>query len=544
MRLFTFALVALLQLASAQASLKKLPIQDGGRIKPYDTFAREILHLTWGKENYNGQPATEIVLSWLIAPEIWDNNPFIQIRHAGLRESMQLESKRIYYSPNEVMGNDRLQLLMQELKNKRDIKEKLNPFYQAVQTLENQLIYYNAMKAGLLLRLVPSEGKSAWHNISELGPDYKDRFQKIRQAFVAVAEISAVKDGEKPDKKKVSEARAALDTAALDFQLYVESMHPQYAPQSKISAEVIYNSSLPFRWAWVVYFLALILFSFAYFAEKSHWEKAAWAFVVLGALFHIFGFGLRVYILERAPVTNMFETVAWVAFVSILFALAIHVFLQRSLLLPIGSMMVNVLSLILCDISSSVLDDSLTPLEPVLRDNFWLLTHVVIIVSSYAAFFLAFFIGDIMLFYFLRDEKKYQAKINEGALAIYRSMQIGIVLLAAGTILGGVWADYSWGRFWGWDPKETWAFIALMGYLAILHARLMGWLKQFGMAVCAVVAFSLVIMAWYGVNFVLGAGLHSYGFGAGGVEYVTGFVVLHLIFVGGVVTLRQSRLSS
>ena len=103
--------------------------------------------------------------------------------------------------------------------------------------------------------------------------------------------------------------------------------------------------------------------------------------------------------------------------------------------------------------------------------------------------------------------------------------------MAAGTILGGVWADYSWGRFWGWDPKETWAFIALMGYLAILHARLTGVLKDIGTLAGAVVAFSLVIMAWYGVNFVLGAGLHSYGFGAGGSEYVYAFVGAHLIFV-------------
>ncbi|MCB0379328.1 MAG: cytochrome c biogenesis protein CcsA [Bdellovibrionales bacterium] len=103
--------------------------------------------------------------------------------------------------------------------------------------------------------------------------------------------------------------------------------------------------------------------------------------------------------------------------------------------------------------------------------------------------------------------------------------------MAAGTILGGVWADYSWGRFWGWDPKETWAFIALMGYLALLHARLVGWVKDFGILAGSVVSFSLVIMAWYGVNFVLGAGLHSYGFGAGGVEYVSAFVGLHIIYV-------------
>ncbi|MEK7358525.1 MAG: cytochrome c biogenesis protein CcsA, partial [Bdellovibrionota bacterium] len=127
------------------------------------------------------------------------------------------------------------------------------------------------------------------------------------------------------------------------------------------------------------------------------------------------------------------------------------------------------------------------------------------------------------------------------AVSIYRAVQVGIVLLAAGTILGGVWADYSWGRFWGWDPKETWAFISLMGYLALLHGRLSGLVQTFGMMAGAIVSFNLVIMAWYGVNYVLGAGLHSYGFGAGGVEYVGAFVALDLIYVGYVAYIRFGK---
>jgi ABC-type transport system involved in cytochrome c biogenesis permease subunit len=111
-------------------------------------------------------------------------------------------------------------------------------------------------------------------------------------------------------------------------------------------------------------------------------------------------------------------------------------------------------------------------------------------------------------------------------------VQVGVLLLTAGTILGGVWADYSWGRFWGWDPKETWALIADLGYLAVLHGRFSGWLRTFGSLASSVVCFTGVVMAWYGVNFVLGVGLHSYGFGGGGVHYVTAIVVLQLLYVG------------
>lgn len=164
------------------------------------------------------------------------------------------------------------------------------------------------------------------------------------------------------------------------------------------------------------------------------------------------------------------------------------------------------------------------------------------ITVSYAAFFLAFALGDIGLIYFLKGEAQNKEKIKAIVMSIYRAIQIGVVFLAPGIILGGIWADYSWGRFWGWDPKETWALIALLGYLAVIHGRLVGWVREFGMVACGVLTFSLVIMAWYGVNFVLGAGLHSYGFGAGGVEYVTAFVVAHLLLVVYTAVVRNARL--
>lgn len=123
----------------------------------------------------------------------------------------------------------------------------------------------------------------------------------------------------------------------------------------------------------------------------------------------------------------------------------------------------------------------------------------------------------------------------------YRAMQFGVVLLAAGTLLGGVWADYSWGRFWGWDPKEVWALIALLTYLIVLHGRYAGWVGQFGFAAWTVLCFSSVVMAWYGVNFVLGVGLHSYGFSAGGQGTVGTAILLQLLFVGWVAAQFKRR---
>lgn len=517
---------------TAQASLEILPVQDGGRIKPYDSFAREMLSLLYGRETYKGRPATEVVLSWLLIPQEWSETEFILVRHSGLREAMNLDSKRLYYKPSELMMNDRLGLLLQELKNKQEAQEKLDPFSQAVQTLEEQISVFHALRMGFGFRILPGGGENqTWKSISELDGAERESFQKITAAFIDYA------------GSPTAQSKASLNEAVDAFISEVEAKWGDYGHRSKIQAEVHYNSFHPFRWSWVFYLFSLIFFSFYYFGQKKIWGLIGGAFIALGFLFHTWGFVLRVYILERAPVSNMFETVVWVAWTALIFAAILYWF-SRTKILPMAAAMVATLSLILCDVSSTVLDGTLTPLVPVLRDNFWLVTHVVIIVSSYAAFFLAFFIGDVLLFYFLKDENKYRRQIQEGAQAIYRNIQIGVVLLAAGTILGGVWADYSWGRFWGWDPKETWAFIALLGYLVILHGRLIGWLRNFGLAVSAVLSFSLVIMAWYGVNFVLGAGLHTYGFGAGGVEYVAAFVAAHLLFVTYVMTLRHSRLKA
>ena len=112
---------------------------------------------------------------------------------------------------------------------------------------------------------------------------------------------------------------------------------------------------------------------------------------------------------------------------------------------------------------------------------------------------------------------------------IYRAMQVGVLLVAAGTILGGVWADYSWGRFWGWDPKEVWALITLLVYLIPLHGRFAGWVSTFGLVAASVVCFLSVIMAWYGVNFVLGVGLHSYGFVEGGSQGMMSVIIMGVL---------------
>lgn len=195
------------------------------------------------------------------------------------------------------------------------------------------------------------------------------------------------------------------------------------------------------------------------------------------------------------------------------------------------------------------------PLQPVLRSNFWLTIHVLTIVSSYAAGALAWGLGNMALGYYLfgkyRTPTPAEAHRPESGAAsqtaltprppeqcatlasyCYKAMQVAVLLLAAGTILGGLWADVSWGRFWGWDPKEVFALISLLIYLAVLHGRYAGWFGNFGMALGTVLGASAIIMSWYGVNFILGVGLHAYGFGQGGQAEVGMAVLLNWLFLG------------
>ena len=178
---------------------------------------------------------------------------------------------------------------------------------------------------------------------------------------------------------------------------------------------------------------------------------------------------MRIAISGRAPVTNMYESVVYVGLGVALFGALLEIFHRRRYVLTAAAAVATV-ALILADNCPVALDPSLQPLQPVLRCNFWLVTHVMTITMSYAAFALALGISNITLGYYLCGAEDGTA-IESLTAFTYRAMQVGVLLLAAGTILGGVWADYSWGRFWGWDPKEVWALITLLGYLAVLHAR-------------------------------------------------------------------------
>jgi len=517
---------------SAQANpmepIKFLVVQDAGRLKPYDTFARESLQLIYGRAKMEGKEASEIIFTWILAPELWEEKDFVQLKRKDLKEALKLDLKKDRFSPKELIENDRINLVMQDLRNKVDAKEKLDPYFQAVQRLDHQLGLFRGIVAGHLLRLVPPQEGSSWKSLNELDAEGLEKFSRLSRAFMGV-----VADGGK--------GAGEMSEAVKDFKSYAQSQNAELYPADQLMAiEVHYNELDPFFWAWVSYLLAAIVMGASMIATagQKRWYALAWIFTLLGVAFHSYGFGLRIYLTGRPPVSNMYESVVWVSWGTLLFGMIFEWIYRRKYLL-LSANIVGVICLIVASLAPTILDPSLQPLEPVLRSNMWLTIHVLTITLSYSTFFLALLLGDVGLLYFLKDGA--DKKANDLAQATYRVIQVGVVLLFAGTVLGGIWADYSWGRFWGWDPKETWAFIAFMGYMAILHAKKAGYIRNFGFLVSVVVAFSLVVMAWYGVNYVLGVGLHSYGFGGGGIPFVAAFIAIHLIYIIFAATVYRSK---
>jgi cytochrome c-type biogenesis protein CcsB len=526
--------------------IRYLPVQDAGRIKPFDTFAKETLALVYGKKTYTPKEGAEpvaahwVVLTWMLSPESWLNRPLFEVTHHEVLDKLKLPHDRKYFTGDELFKSENFTNLMQELQNKRESKEKLTPYFQAIQRIENQFFIFREMASGKLLHVYPVPNQDAWLSVADLPLDIQPAFLEISKG---VAAHLGLKTEASATPEQIKEVAEKLDSSILAFEELARKSDPvKYEASHKVNTEVLYSDIHPFRWAYIAYLLAALVLLFIWIRNLQSGMALAWFLMGTGFLIHLSGFAFRIYLSERPPVSNMYETVIWASFGAVLFSIILELIYKYKVIL-LGGALMGLFALIVADSAPAILDPSLQPLEAVLRSNYWLVVHVMTISISYAAFMLAFGLGDMGMIYFAIDEVKHAEKIQKITTGTYRAMQIGVAFLAPGIILGGIWADYSWGRFWGWDPKETWALIALLGYVVVLHARLVGWLKNFGMLASGVITFNLVIMAWYGVNFVLGAGLHSYGFGAGGIEYVSVFVGLHFLLVAYSYIIHANRKS-
>ncbi len=512
--------------------LESIAVQEGGRKKPLLTYARESLQkvtgrASWKKSSEETVPAMEVMMSMLFNQERdWKSDRIVRFTYVPLKKQLDLPEGQILFSISELTAKTNLLGMMEAIMKKRN--SQANPEFtkmeDEVQSLFGKMTALSKLVTGEGLRIVPhpTNVTGEWLPVTEAGKYYPAKEKEILDSFRGVVQAYQANDA------------GALAASASKFKELMRSLSPSvYPTESTLNVELSYNRLHPFRLAWIVYIFAFGAMLMATRAASGFRRALYWPAFVLyatGLSLQIYGFYLRCSIAGRPPVTNMYEVMIWVSFGAALFAFIFEL-IYRPRYFVLAAAAVSTLGLVLADNLPAVLDPSINPLVPVLVNNYWLTVHVLSITLGYAGFMLALGIGHIVLGYYVFRPKD-QLKINELTQFNYRAMQVGLLFLTAGTILGGVWANDSWGRFWGWDPKETWALIAILCYLVVLHGRFSGWMGDFALNAASVVCFQAVIFAAYGVNFVLGKGLHSYGRGAGGEVAVASYVVAELLLVG------------
>ncbi len=505
-----------------------LAIQEGGRRKPVDTFAREALIKISGRSTYKAQSgkrwkANDLVLSALLDTHDWKNEPMVLVSLGSLIEQLGIEKTKRRFSFQELTTLPELQRLASEAHELKRAEKPLSKLQQEVMNVSERLTLLTRIMDGSAFLILPAVQKvtDPWVVPPSFGDYYSEaQFAPVQTHLQSFATAYVKGDG------------FQFATGARQLRESLRALSPSiYPTERELRLEYFYNHFDGFyRAAWA-YGLALVLIAIAHLRKTSGLlRNFGVVLAVAGLLFHATAITLRCLIAGRPPVTNMYESIIWVSFAVTFFGLLFFARYRAPIYL-LAALPVSLVALLLVHQMPIAMPASIDPLVPVLRDNFWLTIHVLTITLSYAAFALAMGFGHILLWRYMRNPAAAHAD-QPMHFWLYRVLQLGVLLLAAGTILGGVWANYSWGRFWGWDPKETWALIALLCYILTLHGRLAGWWTQFGLVVASVVCFLAVLFAWYGVNFVLGKGLHSYGFGIGGETYVASFVIADLLFVG------------
>ena len=569
---------------------QRLPVQEGGRQKPLDTQAREAFRTMGGgavaspKTGKKPSPAAaflEMLFQWqgwdqpsgqsATSPhstsphpmtasadyfgshqaDQWDRASLLSVDGVKLRRALGMAEHRSHISPQEL---DEAEIPDPDTGAKTPFSLWARKIYFSKETdfsesekrgameLAQNLQSFLALRMGQSIQVIPVRGDSTrrWMSLADLmRTNFNDRtdpsgeLRKAKEQFRAAR--TAYLDG---NGETFNEASAAL----------IASLHklgPQegdYPRQATIDLEVSYNRWAPFRWAWICSLIASValVLSICTGRKASYISALAALGVALAAL--LIGMGMRTVIKGSPPVTNLYESVVFTGFGAVLFGLVLGLKARRQGILA-ATLVVATIILGLADSCPSVLDPAIRPLPPVLRSNFWLAVHVATIMLSYAAFAVALGIANVTLGFYLAGLKRHEA-IKTQSRFTYETLQAGTLLLVAGTFLGAAWADYSWGRFWGWDPKEVWALITLLGYLAILHARRVGWVGNRGLAAWSVICFMLVLMTWYGVNFLSG-GLHNYGLGGGeGPYYVLGAIGLQMLYVTAAMVRSAGKIDS
>ncbi len=559
-----------------------LPVLEGGRIQPIDTVARNILlgirkntsvtHPDTGSKIAPGEWAAIMLFNPQLAPRV----DAFRIDFNELQGSLRLPvGSDKFFSMDDL--EPQLVTLHDLAQNAESIENDLRtPVQRSVLQLQRGLSFFLGLHYSVGNPKVPEVSQLANHflglipdaltavNLRERGEPYNETLLTEFLSLIALFQdqnrhsllriIPPVDPMNHPDewitlaqailnatggkeldpvaRSWLTLSRAYRQHDAATFAATVDLLHSQIAPRLPANAgfktQVEYrvlNSLQPFMISTGLYVLIFLISLASWVGWTRTLERTAFWMALVTWIIHTVALATRIYISGRPPVTNLYSSAIFIGWGAILFGLLIDLYTKRGFGVLVGSI-IGFLTLLVAHYLS-LSGDTMAMLMAVLDDNFWLATHVVVITIGYVMVYLAGALGLFYIFYGLFTSKLDKNLGRTLANVTYGVICCGLLFSFIGTILGGIWADQSWGRFWGWDPKENGALIIVIWTAIILHTRWGGFIRERGLMVMAVFGNIVTAWSWFGTNF-LGVGLHSYGFHESGFFWLKMFILSQL----------------
>ena len=499
------------------AKFGRLIVQDaGGRMKPINTFSSELLRKVSHQNSYKGMNSDQVFLSMTQGANIWIQVPMIYIKagNDSIRKIIGINAEKKYASFIDFFDSTGTYKLSPYL----DAAYKTanpNQFEKDFIETDKKVNLMEAALSGSILKIfpIPNDVNNKWISYPELseaglkGMEAKYSENILPLYFGALEKASATNDYIQADE--------LLESINGFQKKFGSKVRPS---EEKITSEILYNKYDVFQKLSYWYIIASIVMLFftilKIFKEGKILNSLVNAMhVIIGLLFalHTAGLIARWYISGHAPWSNAYESILYVAWATMFFGLAFDI---KSKLTVASSAFVA--AMILMAAYLNWIDPEIGNLQPVLN-SYWLMIHVAIIVASYGPFALGMILGivSLLLIFFTTEKNKAKMELNIKEISYINEMAltIGLIMLTIGNFLGGQWANESWGRYWGWDPKETWALISIMVYAFVIHARFVPALRgKWIFNLMSIFAFLSIMFTYFGVNFHL-VGLHSYASG-------------------------------
>ncbi|MCF8329236.1 MAG: cytochrome c biogenesis protein CcsA [Crocinitomicaceae bacterium] len=486
-----------------------------GRIVPFHSLSDQLSRKIHGKNHYKDLNCVQFIMSMHMYPEFWAHEPIIAVP-AVLQERLKLKKFVPVIEISAKSGNFKWQDLYQKAFQKSESKR--DEFEKKLIKLNEKFEVVNSILGWQYMRIIPKkkDANNTWYipmDRSLMQVDSITSYETLKYfSFIDKAAQSG----------NYSEASQQL----LVIKKFQRTIAANVVPsENKVNIEISYNKMQLFANTWKIYllvgFLMLILFYISVFTKlKSRITKVlsivrkVFVFIlIVFFIYHGIGLGFRWYISGHAPWSNGYEAVIFIAWITMI---AGFLFSRKNAVVLPGTVILAALMIFVTEMN--LLDPEITPLVPVLK-SYWLMIHVAIITGSYGFLGLACVLGllNIILYIFRRKSNGeiVTRNITELTYISEMTMTIGVFMLTIGTFLGGIWANESWGRYWGWDPKETWALVSVLVYAVILHFRYIPAMKsKFVFNIASFWGYSAILFTFFGVNFML-VGLHSYAQGDG-----------------------------